>query len=898
MHPSVASPQQPQSAQQAFVSVLPSPTPSNEGQNRQHRRANSLRNDSSKDGGDQTGQSNAARPGRPHKSMTIPSLDRRHATGLSQFGAGPAVQHQFAAPGSHSSLQHQTQTVPALSDQRAELGSMAFSDGYPADYCLGILQNYLNSIGGSTALTDFEQSRIRLLSEACKRKDYFYLTLHQCLCSATAAPQSIPPYLAMMPNTSHAFDVLNLLLVANHRLKRELVIWFTNFPVTLSDALLRWPGMFQREMGRIRSFLVALSERWETFQFSCKRRLYPPSARELVELLGVTSILLQRVIFTGVLRSFWGSTSTEWSNKADSLFSQDQAHYYHHVASATPGADPASYNATEKFHVRLWREWWGYHQQQVSSQAASPLSAFYPMSTAHTQGQQLGSASFTAAPQQGRLVNTPRHILPLNAAMQSPDMLLYSSPANLQRRSSGSHGPSPQGPVVQPARHEHRRQSGTSALPGPTKVQHHSRDTRSPITPLSAPPSGLQRLPASFEPPGTPAQTPQQLHGRSSIIPSPRTIRPQPSNPDSVRSALHQAHLRSPILKVKTAEATPDPTKRFYQFVAGFALEPVNISLTSPINEFLFSVTASDFQTIPDDHPSNRGERPVRTLDEQSTQYRLRCSKLPLSSDPLKEHNWVVGDTFWPQFMYFRVNSHLLEVRRKLHHGKELPVDITRHVVEGENKVEVYINLRDQDRLDAQFALAVERVGLMSGDEIKERCIKHQSIRSKTVLDYLKFSLSSTAQDDELAIVSSNITIRLFDPISGTTIPETPVRGRHCLHPECFDLDTFLLTRRAHSPGSPSVVDEWRCPLCKRDVRPQNLLVDEFISEVRDKLAEQGLVHTKAIIVEQNGEWKPKLEPNGDSAMAVQENGAPTRSPSRGSAAKKHRPEPIIITLD
>jgi hypothetical protein len=140
------------------------------------------------------------------------------------------------------------------------------------------------------------------------------------------------------------------------------------------------------------------------------------------------------------------------------------------------------------------------------------------------------------------------------------------------------------------------------------------------------------------------------------------------------------------------------------------------------------------------------------------------------------------------------------------------------------------------------------------------------------------------ADDDEIAMVSSEITLSLVDPFS-SQLYTIPVRGNQCLHREVFDLETFLLSRLlkpASTPTSslnilpaldssngetkgkitqPTFVDVWRCPICNEDARPQNLIVDEFLVNVRRKLEEMGIEKkAKAILVNKEGLWKPRVE--------------------------------------
>jgi hypothetical protein len=191
----------------------------------------------------------------------------------------------------------------------------------------------------------------------------------------------------------------------------------------------------------------------------------------------------------------------------------------------------------------------------------------------------------------------------------------------------------------------------------------------------------------------------------------------------------------------------------------------------------------------------------------------------------------------------------------------DLPIDLTELVQEGENQLEI-VSVRSPNlRFGAVFdyALAIEIVGVQTYEEIGRQCIANRK-PAEDVLNAIKTSLAGLHSDDDISIVRSNISITIFDPISAYKIFDIPVRGRDCLHHNCFDLDTFLRTRKRKQLTWPTAVDNWRCPICKADVRPPNLFVDGFMVKVRKTLAEKNLLGTRAIIVNPDGTWGPKPE--------------------------------------
>lgn len=233
------------------------------------------------------------------------------------------------------------------------------------------------------------------------------------------------------------------------------------------------------------------------------------------------------------------------------------------------------------------------------------------------------------------------------------------------------------------------------------------------------------------------------------------------------------------------------------------------------------------------------------------------------------ENDWIVSEMKWPDAIFFQVNGNPLELRRKFHYGKDLPVDITSLVKSSTknggttNLVRVSL-LRAKGHIGPKYAFAVEVIEVLQHRKITDMVLNNQRIPgSETLGDIMaKLSVSLDDDDDEIAMVASDLTIDLADPFTAK-IFETPVRGVTCLHRECFDLETFLLTRQSkpRRPEQPSMVDVWKCPLCGKDARPYSLRVDEFLLSVRDSLEKQNLLDCKAILVSEDGNWRPKPEP-------------------------------------
>ncbi|KAG4428338.1 hypothetical protein IFR05_016178 [Cadophora sp. M221] len=188
----------------------------------------------------------------------------------------------------------------------------------------------------------------------------------------------------------------------------------------------------------------------------------------------------------------------------------------------------------------------------------------------------------------------------------------------------------------------------------------------------------------------------------------------------------------------------------------------------------------------------------------------------------------------------------------------------------------IKVSIAQQDKLMTSpffFYLVVEVLEVLQHDQIVSTCQKEQHIPAEQTLNAIKKSLAcSPSSDDDCAIVISDISIDLADPFT-TNVFEIPVRGSSCLHRECFDLETFLLTREGEPmwPDQTCMPRMWKCPHCGKDARPCNLRIDDFLASVREDLKGKDMMHVKAIWVGSDGKWRSREEPNGSQREAKSE---------------------------
>jgi hypothetical protein len=346
-----------------------------------------------------------------------------------------------------------------------------------------------------------------------------------------------------------------------------------------------------------------------------------------------------------------------------------------------------------------------------------------------------------------------------------------------------------------------------------------------------------------------PAQPPRRVP----LLPRPGWALPQQRIPVPARFALHQANLRSPTLQAQDA-AGP-----LYHYWESFLLAPRQLTdADRAVNKLTFSLVQGLAQHLAAVVPTiATGACETMNITEHSKTCRLRCVKLP-ASDPPSDHTWAISETSWIPYSYFTLNGTSLQQRKKKHHGKDRPIEITRLLKEGDNVLEVAVMSEPGDSTYQNYLIAAEVLGIMTHSFIQQQC--RNNMRSKeTCLNDIKTKLSGGNDgDDDIAVVESSLTISICDPFSGSILNGVPVRSTACIHHDCFDLDTFLQTRPRR--GHASVSDQWRCPVCNADARPALLFVDGFLEDVRTQLDREGLSHTRAIVVDQHGSWKPKAE--------------------------------------
>jgi hypothetical protein len=770
------------------------------------------------------------------------------------------------------------------------------------------LDAFVSRAEGAMLLSEtVEMPRTRLLRDACDEKDLFYLTLHQIYCLHTFAPSEFArlPYVSEHHGTG--FDIVQQLLVDNHRLSGDFLRWCVNFPRPLG--VMCQTREFPIVLHQIARCLGFLSEKWTAFDRHVRERGYPPLIDELVVQFGITSSVLLSIVFLALSRRIFG---TKHEDQLRSIYSRNKRNYVKRFSSRHT---PEQIHRENERLIQAYRALArsptspvGQHTAPVArQQAAQPLPqrSMQPVgptgqTTYVTPYAQMSSPQVpTQLPSPQVPPQMPSPQVPVQSPQQQTQPIpVHTGPMNRAGPPMLLNGQRPQHPLpTRPNLVQARGLDTSSQVPAlqmTGTVPHSPVPAPAPAPAghqaqiLSHPPSQNVRQNAPLPPPqamqniapvhGVATQTRQaqglvQQPQQSPPIPQPLLPPPGPlpsttTRPHPLRHGLHQAHLRDPLVKWTPSGAggeKVDKETNLFHFLKSFVVPPTPLGQTESAFEWQFSLSRADFDRLPRIVPRDTGQRLVRSLVDGSQVYRLRCIRISPSASEVSQHVWCLTESVWPSVIYIFVNGVELYVRRKFHNGKDIPLDISGYLKEGLNTITLHFIRSAAESKDVVYALAVEVMDTLSYTQVLKlvqtlpATVSHQRIRRR---------LSSSTADDELSIVSDYLTVNLVDPFMAR-IFNVPVRGITCEHVECFDLETYIMTR-ASKTGKAVLKENWKCPICGADARPQHLIVDGFLGEVRADLMRTGrLEGARAIKIKADGSWE--LKSDGESTSSEKE---------------------------
>ena len=531
------------------------------------------------------------------------------------------------------------------------------------------------------------------------------------------------------------------------------------------------------------------------------------------------------------------------------------------------------------------RSHWVLGQRSVSSalpppESVLPSNAGFPETdhssavTGYYNGAS-GSAIYHDRPQVPRrtpLSSSVPEVSPSNRLSESAMVLTQpgTSPNSLLARASGWVGQSPRGspaavpssPLGLPATDVHQQHAGSQQQ---SRILGHSHSYHQGVGMTHGQidsQDGAQRLSVQPQRPLPPPQ----------FFPLPGYIQEPNVLPNPVESALHQVHVRSPIFKAIDFEQH-DKTVKYFRFVWGFAVMPNRLYVHKRHVRWAFTVSKESVQLLAKSVEELNGSLPARTVNTDSRLCRIRCIQVSDPNKDISEDDWTLAENAWPKTVAMLLNDTALEIRRKLHHSKDLPIDVSQYIQEGQNTLSIATMwLPPEDK--AVYAVGLETLQITTDKKIKENVMTlERSEAQRRIMERV------SNLDPEVQIIDPSIILNITDPYT-SSIFKTPVRGKSCRHYQCFDLDIFLQTRGSKTPGQPCEPDQFKCPICGGDARPQSLLIDGFFVEVREELSKTNRLDARAIVLHETGDWQIKeVEETGES-----EDGS-SRHPSRAEEA-------------
>ncbi|KAI9029620.1 MIZ/SP-RING zinc finger-domain-containing protein [Phycomyces nitens] len=156
--------------------------------------------------------------------------------------------------------------------------------------------------------------------------------------------------------------------------------------------------------------------------------------------------------------------------------------------------------------------------------------------------------------------------------------------------------------------------------------------------------------------------------------------------------------------------------------------------------------------------------------------------------------------------------------------GKDFPCDITYFLHNGTNSI-----LLVQNECACSYRFAVQAIVRDKANSIVKTLATRllDMDKGKKSIDRLLGSVALEDENDEILMRQESVKLSLRCPISFVRI-ELPVKGINCLHPDCFDLTSYLATNGNNL--------KWKCPHCNKYAPPNELIRDMFFEFLLKKV--------------------------------------------------------------
>ena len=324
-------------------------------------------------------------------------------------------------------------------------------------------------------------------------------------------------------------------------------------------------------------------------------------------------------------------------------------------------------------------------------------------------------------------------------------------------------------------------------------------------------------------------------------------------------SAVHQAHMRSPLVIMATPDSNLNANTKYFSYIKHVTILPERLHMHKRHLRWTWIEPQEEFESLVNCTQAQDGSPGQMLVHIGARMCRLRCIKLNGTDSAIAENDWVAAENAWPGAIAIILNGKGLDVKRKFHYGKDMPVNITSSMKQNGNALSIAISQLQPDD-DAVYAFGLENIYFTNTSTIKTEMKTIGWLEARQ-----RIRTASGIGDPEVQILDPTITLDLTDPFS-SSICQRPVRSIVCRHNQCFDLDSFLSTRGSKTPSQPSGPDQFKCPICGADARPKNLFIDGFFVKVRDELEQLKRLDARYIVLDEAGQWAIKeIEATGES---------------------------------
>ncbi|KAL1958408.1 hypothetical protein VTO42DRAFT_4509 [Malbranchea cinnamomea] len=797
------------------------------------------------------------------------------------------------------------------------------------------------------------QMRVCQLQDSCVLPDFQFLAIHQIYAIKTRMPALLQHLNGFGPPHERGLDILGEMLRQNATLPPDFVAKSAVFPVPLERALSQ-KLHYARHFPYAMRALTALSLNWHEFERRIVARRIPPLVDEVRCQFWIYSPVLWNIIFTFCYRRMKGSQPDKRWDRYARIYLED--HRFGRVRLRGSRLDPIMIDQIKAHNGRVLNAYNHVVQEEYSEghmglpHPPVQLALSDLMLTPLPQQTQNQPTRLTPEGNAVQQLNHTAIMSPSKPYTQRPSLVAqqppYQVPMPVQTNMPPSNGPAPtivtgigQAPTQQASlqpppqlntgrciqyvpmtQSSHFQQSGPSPfIPhayntqdraqwhgtqivryqppnGPTMAVHNLHAAATPAVPQ---PLSRGAYPQPFAWSLTPSFPPSTsaLHPTSQLLfPPPGTPVSVPANPDPLLSGLHEAHLMV-ITKTLDQNGKEDPSRRLYQFFHSFAIPPQCLGVQASTFRWELILQSTDSNRLAMVLPPQKDSPLTYGVMDGSLSFQLRCARIKTVSEPLPEEKWIAMDCNWPQAIYLHVNGIEHHISRKIHHGKDLPINITSSLREGTNDISITY-LRGPNEYTSEFyAVAVEKLETAEHERVRNSVeTLPVSASVERILQRLK---RTSLDDDELCFVDEYVSVNLVDPFMARIV-DIPVRGKSCSHPDCFDLETYLSTRLSKTVRGNGMAEAWKCPICRGDTRPANMIIDEFLLSVRTELEKRNQLSTvKTILVKQDGTWEAKKEKESEQKSKSQTPALPKLDGSQtgNPASQNPPPAPSLSSL-